>query len=217
MPDTRDVRVQFYANRLLWGLAGIAGKVTLTKRTFEHTPSRLFAGLRPGLFPEFRTVSVTLDDDYRGIRIEDDGRGIPVGKMKKIGKPALEVILTTLHAGGKFDGESYDVSGGLHGVGSSVVNALSDEMTVWICRDGYEWTQQYARGKVATKLKKLKATRKRLDVRCRRRCPCLLLLQRRHTRGRRLRWRATRCRSSTRRCWSSTASCSGCTSGAAAS
>ena len=62
MPDTRDVRVQFYANRLLWGLAGIAGKVTLTKRTFEHTPSRLFAGLRPGLFPEFRTVSVTLEE-----------------------------------------------------------------------------------------------------------------------------------------------------------
>lgn len=105
------------------------------------------------------TISVVLDEDYRGVSIEDNGRGIPVAKMKKFGKPAVEVILSTLHSGGKFGGDSYEVSGGLHGVGSSVVNALSEEMTVWIKRDGYEWTQDYARGKPATKLKKLSATK----------------------------------------------------------
>ncbi|MBX2811275.1 MAG: type IIA DNA topoisomerase subunit B [Myxococcales bacterium] len=106
------------------------------------------------------TIQVTLDENYRGVTIEDDGRGIPIAKMKKYKKPALEVILTTLHAGGKFDGGSYDVSGGLHGVGSSVVNALSEEMNLVIRRDGYEWSQQYARGLPITSLKKGKASRK---------------------------------------------------------
>lgn len=105
-------------------------------------------------------ITVILDEDYRGATIEDDGRGIPVGKMKKFKKPAVEVILTTLHAGGKFDDSSYEVSGGLHGVGSSVVNALSEEMTIWVKRDGHEWTQRYARGKATTKLKKLSSTRR---------------------------------------------------------
>lgn len=105
------------------------------------------------------TISVVLDEDYRGVSIEDNGRGIPVAKMKKFDKPAVEVILSTLHSGGKFGGDSYEVSGGLHGVGSSVVNALSEELTVWIKRDGYEWTQSYARGKPSTKLKKLSSTK----------------------------------------------------------
>jgi len=106
-----------------------------------------------------RSVSVVLDEDYRGVSIEDDGRGIPVTRMRKYKKPAVEIILTTLHAGGKFGGDSYDVSGGLHGVGSSVVNALSEEMTVWITRDGAEFTQSYERGKATTRLKKLGARR----------------------------------------------------------
>ncbi len=105
-------------------------------------------------------IDVILDEDYRGVTIRDDGRGIPVGLMKKFKKPAVEIILTTLHAGGKFDSESYEVSGGLHGVGSSVVNALSDELTVHITRDGFHWEQRYARGKPVTKLKKLGPTRK---------------------------------------------------------
>ncbi|MEQ8274391.1 MAG: DNA topoisomerase IV subunit B [Deltaproteobacteria bacterium] len=107
-----------------------------------------------------KTISVVLDEDYRGVSIEDDGRGIPVGMMRKFKKPAVEIILTTLHAGAKFDDNSYDVSGGLHGVGSSVVNALSEEMTVWVQRDGYEYNQQYKRGKATTKLKKLSKTRR---------------------------------------------------------
>jgi len=107
-----------------------------------------------------RHVEVVLDDDHRGATIADDGRGIPVAKMQKYGKPAVEIILSTLHAGGKFGGDSYEVSGGLHGVGSSVVNALSEELTVWIQRDGAEWTQSYARGKPASRLKKLASTKK---------------------------------------------------------
>ncbi len=105
-------------------------------------------------------ISVTLDEDYRGVTIQDDGRGIPVATMKKYGKSALEVILTTLHSGGKFGGDSYDVSGGLHGVGSSVVNALSEVMNVWVQRDGSEWNQSFGRGLPTSKLKKLEPTRK---------------------------------------------------------
>ena len=105
-------------------------------------------------------IEVVLDDDHRGVTITDDGRGIPVDRMPKHKKPALEVILTTLHAGGKFDTGSYEVSGGLHGVGSSVVNALSEEMTVNIRRDGAEWHQTYSKGKPTSKLKKLGKTRK---------------------------------------------------------
>jgi DNA gyrase subunit B len=103
-------------------------------------------------------IVVRLDEDYRGVTVGDNGRGIPVGMHKKARKPTLEVILTTLHSGGKFDDESYAVSAGLHGVGSSVVNALSEELEVWVRRDGYEWTQKFALGKPVTKLKKLDKT-----------------------------------------------------------
>ncbi len=97
-----------------------------------------------------------------GVEVEDDGRGIPIEPIPKAKdrRPAVEVVLTTLNAGGKFGGEGYRISGGLHGVGVSVVNALSEKLVVQVMREGGSWTQSYARGKATTKLTKGKASRK---------------------------------------------------------
>ena len=103
------------------------------------------------------TIKVVLHKDGTSLTISDNGRGIPVDKHPKFKKKsALEVILTTLHAGGKFSDKSYARSGGLHGVGSSVVNALSEELVATIHRDGFEWIQRYKRGRPTTQLKKVK-------------------------------------------------------------
>src|SRR5450755_4365055 len=91
------------------------------------------------------TIDIVLQADG-GVRVSDNGRGIPVDEVASEKKPAVEVVLTVLHAGGKFGGGGYKVSGGLHGVGVSVVNALSAELAVEIKRDGYAWRQTYAIG-----------------------------------------------------------------------
>jgi DNA gyrase/topoisomerase IV subunit B len=98
-------------------------------------------------------VDVTLHKDGKSVTVVDDGRGIPVDVMAKYKKPAVEIILTTLHSGGKFEQGNYLHSGGLHGVGSSVVNALSSRLVVDVRRDGKRHEQTYARGKPTSGLK----------------------------------------------------------------
>jgi DNA gyrase subunit B len=105
-------------------------------------------------------VAIHLDNS---ITVTDNGRGIPVDSMDIDGEkiPAAQVVMTTLHAGGKFDASSYKVSGGLHGVGVSCVNALSEELDLEIWRDGFTWEQTYSKGEPTSKLKKAGATKKR--------------------------------------------------------
>ncbi|MBI3794281.1 MAG: type IIA DNA topoisomerase subunit B [Nitrospinae bacterium] len=103
-------------------------------------------------------ITITADD---AVSVSDDGRGIPVDKHEKLKRPALEIIMCTLHAGAKFHNKSYSSSGGLHGVGISVVNALSERLDVTVKRDGFEYTQSYSRGKPLADLKKRGATRER--------------------------------------------------------
>jgi len=100
-------------------------------------------------------IMLALHKDGSSITIQDDGRGIPVDKHPKTKKSALEVIFTTLHAGGKFDGQNYKTAGGLHGVGASVVNALSRELVATVRRDGSTWEQKYKQGAPAGGVKKL--------------------------------------------------------------
>ena len=100
-------------------------------------------------------INVTLHDDASSITISDDGRGIPVDKHAKTKKSALEVIFTTLHAGGKFEAGNYKTAGGLHGVGASVVNALSKELVATVRRDGAQWEMRFKQGQPVGSVRKV--------------------------------------------------------------
>jgi topoisomerase-4 subunit B len=107
-----------------------------------------------------RLIEVVLDAEG-ALMVKDDGRGMPVDPHPKFpGRSALEVIMTVLHSGGKFSGKAYETSGGLHGVGVSVVNALSERVEVTVWRDGFEWRQTFSRGRPTSKLERLAPSRR---------------------------------------------------------
>jgi DNA topoisomerase IV B subunit len=107
-----------------------------------------------------KQIDITITAD-NSVTVSDDGRGIPVDMHEKFKKPALEIIMCTLHAGAKFSNKSYSSSGGLHGVGISVVNALSERLDITVKRDGFVWSQSFSRGKAVSKLKKGEASKQK--------------------------------------------------------
>ena len=110
-------------------------------------------------------IEVTLHSDGSTVTVSDNGRGIPVDMHPKFKKSALELILTTLHAGGKFEGLNYSHSGGLHGVGASVVTALSDHVLARVKREGTEWQQTFSRGLATSKIKQIERNGQNGEVR----------------------------------------------------
>ena len=123
------------------GTTSIRGLHHLVYEIVDNSIDEALAG-------ECNCITVTLYDDG-SVSVQDDGRGIPSGMNEKLGLPTLEVVYTVLHAGGKFGGEGYKIAGGLHGVGASVVNALSEWVEVENCRDGQRYTERFERGAVA--------------------------------------------------------------------
>lgn len=128
------------------GSTGVEGLHHLIWEVVDNSIDEAMAGY-------CRNIEVRLLPQNR-VSVKDDGRGIPVDIHKQTKKSALETVMTMLHAGGKFGGESYKVAGGLHGVGVSVVNALSCWMRAEVCRDGWQYSQEYSRGRPKTKVKK---------------------------------------------------------------
>ncbi len=127
------------------GTTSIRGLHHLVYEIVDNSIDEALAG-------ECDSIKVTLWED-NSVSVEDDGRGIPSGINEKLGLPTLEVVYTVLHAGGKFGGEGYKIAGGLHGVGASVVNALSEWVEVENCRDGKKYTERFEKGAVARPFK----------------------------------------------------------------
>ena len=127
------------------GTTSIRGLHHLVYEIVDNSIDEALAG-------ECNEIRVTIHSDG-SVSVQDDGRGIPSGMNEKLGLPTLEVVYTVLHAGGKFGGEGYKIAGGLHGVGASVVNALSEWVEVENCRDGNKYTERFERGAVARPFK----------------------------------------------------------------
>ena len=127
------------------GTTGQAGLHHLIYELVDNGVDEFMAG-------ECTRIDILIQADG-SVRVEDDGRGIPVDKHKTTGLSGVETVMTTLHAGGKFGGKAYSVSGGLHGVGASIVNALSKELQVEVYRDGKKYTQVFAKGDAAAALR----------------------------------------------------------------
>ncbi|MBU1292041.1 hypothetical protein KKH07_00935, partial [Patescibacteria group bacterium] len=134
------------------GSTGIDGLHHLIWEVFDNSLDEAMAGYA-------KNIEVTLLPGNK-VKVKDDGRGIPVDKHPQTKLSALETVMTTLHAGGKFGGDSYKIAGGLHGVGVSVVNALSIWVKAEVCRNGSLYTQEYSKGKSKTKVKKSVACKK---------------------------------------------------------